>query len=63
MPSYKITVIPISGKSTTGIRYTDLTDKEKIQAVVREKLRKAGKLDTLAFIQVELSTKPAEKNL
>ena len=63
MPSYKITIIRISGKGESGIRYTDLIDKEKIQAVVRERLRKLGKLDTLAFILVEPSTKPAEKDL
>ncbi len=63
MPSYKITIIRISGKGQSGIRYTDLTNIEQIQAVVREKLRKAGTLDTLAFILVEKSTKPAEKDL
>ncbi len=53
----------MSGKSTSGIRYTELTDKEKIQALVREKLRKIGKLDTLAYVQVEPSNLPAEKDL
>jgi hypothetical protein len=63
VPSYKITIIRISGKPESGIRYTDLIDKEKIQAIVREKLRKIGTLDTLAFILVEKSNLPAKKDL
>jgi hypothetical protein len=63
MPSYLIKIIRISGKGESGLRHTELTSIEEIQKIVREKLRKAGKIDTLAFIQVTLSTKPAEKNL
>jgi hypothetical protein len=63
VPSYLITIIRTIGPSQSGIRYTDLTDIEKIQAVVREKLRKAGDMDRLAYIHVVPSTKPAEKDL
>jgi hypothetical protein len=64
MPSYIITIIHTNGKKNeSGLRYTDLTNIEEIQKVVREKLRQANKMDTLAYIQVVRSNLPATKPL
>jgi hypothetical protein len=63
VPSYLITIYYSNSGNSSGIRYTDHKTKPEIEKVIREKLRKVGLLSQLAIIRVELSTRPAEKDL
>jgi hypothetical protein len=65
MPSYIIRLVTTNGEpAKTGVRYTDETDREKVQALVRERLRKIpGALDKIAYISVDPSNLPAERDL
>ncbi len=63
VPSYLIVIYYTNGGNSSGIRYTDLTNIEEIQNVVRKKMRDAGKLDLIAYIYVKPSNKAAEREL
>jgi hypothetical protein len=58
-----ITIYYSNGGSSTGIRYTELTDIKEIKEIIREKLREVGMLNILAVINVTPSALPAEKEL